>query len=80
MNSELSKTMVVILMGVSGAGKTTIGQCLARDLGWSFYEGDDFHPQPNIDKMQQGTALSDADRHIWLVSLESLIRELVCKR
>ena len=75
-----TKTMVVILMGVSGAGKTTIGQCLAKDLGWPFYEGDYFHPQSNIDKMRQSIPLNDADRDIWLFALEGLIRELVCKR
>ena len=46
--------MVVIIFGVSGAGKTTIGQLLAKELGWSFYEADDFHPQTNIEKMREG--------------------------
>jgi len=69
--------MVVILMGVSGAGKTTIGQLLARDLGWPFYDGDDFHPQANIDKMRQGIALTDDDRDSWLAALQRLIRELL---
>ncbi|MEK7789651.1 MAG: gluconokinase [Planctomycetota bacterium] len=78
--TQEARAMVVILMGVSGAGKTTIGQCLAKDLGWPFYEGDDFHPQTNIDKMRQGIALNDADRDVWLIALESLISELVYKR
>ncbi|MGH2593763.1 MAG: gluconokinase [Anaerolineae bacterium] len=69
--------MIVILMGVSGSGKTTIGQLLAKHLGWRFYEGDDFHPQANIDKMRQGTPLTDADRAPWLAALNRLIRELV---
>ena len=46
--------MVVILMGVSGAGKTRVGRRLAADLGWSFYEGDDFHPDANVRKMIAG--------------------------
>jgi gluconokinase len=68
--------MVVILTGVSGAGKTTIGQLLAADLRWPFYEGDDFHPQANIDKMRQGIALTDDDRDPWLTALHHLIDEL----
>jgi len=69
--------MIVILIGVSGSGKTTIGQLLAEDLGWRFYEGDDFHPQANIDKMRQGTPLTDVDRAPWLTALNRLIRDLV---
>src|SRR5919109_2303157 len=67
--------MVVLLMGVSGAGKTTIGQRLAKDLGWPFYDGDDFHPQANIDKMRQGIALTDDDRAAWLAALHQLIHD-----
>ena len=69
--------MIVILIGVSGVGKTAIGQLLAKDLGWQFYEGDDFHPQANIDKMSQGIPLTDADRAPWLAALNRLIRDLV---
>jgi gluconokinase len=71
--------MVIILMGVSGAGKTTVGQLLAADLGWPFYEGDDFHPPANIKKMRQGIALTDEDRDPWLARLQCLIRELLRK-
>jgi len=53
-------------MGVSGSGKTTVGSLLARRLRWPFQEGDDFHPQANIDKMKAGTPLTDADRVPWL--------------
>ena len=66
--------MVVIIFGVSGAGKTTIGQLLAEELGWRFYEADDFHSQANIDKMRQGVPLTDEDRWPWLENLGELIK------
>ena len=66
--------MVVIIFGVSGAGKTTIGQLLAEELGWRFYEADDFHSQANIDKMRQGVPLTDEDRWPWLKNLRELIK------
>ncbi len=69
------RCLVVILMGVSGAGKTTVGKLLAQDLGWPFYDSDDFHPQTNIDKMQRGVALIDEDRSPWLARLRTLISE-----
>jgi len=69
--------MVIILMGVSGSGKTTIGQLLAQHLGWTFYDGDDFHPQGNIDKMRQGIPLTDDDRDSWLTALQQLIDSLL---
>ena len=65
--------MVIILMGVSGSGKTTVGQRLAQELGWPFYDGDQFHPQANIAKMQQGIPLTDADRWPWLQALRAHI-------
>ena len=58
--------MIIILMGVSGTGKTTIGKYLATELNGSFYDADDFHPPANIEKMSQGIALTDADRGPWL--------------
>ncbi len=64
-------------MGVSGAGKSTIGKLLADELGWRFYEGDDLHPQSNVDKMAQGTPLTDDDRWPWLRRIRQLIDELI---
>ena len=65
--------MVLIVFGVSGAGKTTIGKLLAQEVGWHFYEADDFHSRANIDKMHRGIPLNDEDRWPWLESLRRLI-------
>jgi gluconokinase len=66
--------VIVIIFGVSGAGKTTIGELLARELGWHFYEADDFHSQGNIEKMRHGVPLTDEDRWPWLENLRELIK------
>lgn len=66
MVSVLSKAQHIVVMGVSGSGKSTVGKALADALGWPFLEGDTFHPQSNIDKMAQGTPLDDTDRAPWL--------------
>jgi gluconokinase len=65
--------MIIILMGVSGVGKTTIGKELAQELHWRFAEGDDFHSAANIAKMHAGIPLTDEDRAPWLQSLRSAI-------
>src|SRR5918996_273546 len=65
--------MVVVLMGVSGAGKTEVGTRLAEALGGTFAEGDDYHPPANVEKMRSGVPLDDADRQPWL---ETLSREI----
>jgi carbohydrate kinase (thermoresistant glucokinase family) len=58
--------MVLVVMGVSGSGKTTVAEILATRLGWPFQEGDALHPQSNIEKMRSGQPLDDADRSLWI--------------
>ncbi len=70
---ELSPPLVVLIMGVSGSGKTTIGSKLAAALGWSFRDADDFHPPANIAKMSAGLPLTDEDRVPWLASIRAHI-------
>jgi gluconokinase len=67
--------MIVVLMGVSGSGKSTIGRVLAEKLGWHFVEGDEFHPPANKAKMHAGIPLTDEDRRPWLESLAKRIDE-----
>ncbi len=67
--------MIVIIFGVSGAGKTTVGELLARELGWRFVEADDFHPPENIEKMRSGRPLNNEDRWPWLDSLREQIKQ-----
>ena len=66
--------MVVVLMGVSGAGKTTVGKALAERLGARFIEGDDYHPPANVAKMASGVALEDEDRWPWLARLNEVLK------
>ena len=65
--------MVVLLMGVAGSGKTTVGERLAARLGWTFHDGDDLHPAANVRKMAAGEPLTDEDRRPWLAALREVI-------
>ena len=66
-------------MGVCGSGKTTVGRALAHQLGWPFFDADDFHPPANVAKMTQGVALSDEDREPWLDGLAAEMRAVARK-
>ncbi|MER3480968.1 MAG: gluconate kinase [Meiothermus sp.] len=68
--------MVVVLMGVAGSGKTTVGRLLAQELGWPFYDADDFHPPENLEKMRSGHPLTEEDRRPWLGALRGLLQEV----
>jgi len=68
-------TRILVVMGVSGVGKSTIAKSLSSLLGWTFAEGDAFHPEANVDKMAAGTPLTDEDRWPWLRSLGSWMSE-----
>ena len=70
---ELREPLVVLLMGVAGTGKTTIGRKLAAALGWDFRDADEFHPAENVAKMSAGTPLTDADRAPWLAAIRAHI-------
>jgi gluconokinase len=69
-----ASAMFIVITGVAGAGKTTVGKLLAKNLGWQFYEGDDFHPTANVEKMRRGEALTDPDREPWLDALRAVIQ------
>ena len=69
--------MVVIVMGVSGAGKSMIGNALATSLGWEFRDGDDLHSAENKRKMHRGVPLTDLDRAPWLLTVRTLIQSML---
>jgi|SRR5579872_1110507 len=64
-------------MGVSGAGKTTVGELLAAELGWDFADADDYHSAASVEKMRNGTPLTDADREPWLAALRQMIADAI---
>ncbi|XP_062237798.1 probable gluconokinase [Platichthys flesus] len=70
--------MIYIIMGVSGCGKSNLAAHLSEKLGWILHEGDDFHPQENVEKMAQGEPLTDEDRFPWLLRLHEVIQRERC--
>jgi len=71
--------VIVVVMGVCGCGKTTVGHALANRLGWPFFDADDFHPPANVAKMANGVALTDEDREPWLDRLAAEMRAVAGK-
>lgn len=66
--------MILVVMGVSGCGKTTVGSLVAQRLGWAFRDADSFHPPENIAKMSAGLPLNDQDRRPWLLAIQTFMR------
>ena len=72
--------MVILIMGVAGSGKTTVGRALASNLGWEFRDADEFHPAANVAKMSAGQPLTDADRAPWLAAIRAYIDQTLARR
>jgi gluconokinase len=72
--------LVILIMGVEGSGKTTVGRLLAQDLGWMFVDADDFHSPSNKEKMSRGVPLDDADRGPWLQAIHDFVEGQANKR
>jgi gluconokinase len=72
--------MVIVLMGVAGSGKSTVGQLLAEKVGWRFHDADDFHPPRNREKMRRGIPLDDNDRDPWLHAIRTSIVESLIRK
>ena len=73
---ESNRAPAIVVMGVSGSGKSTVAAALARHLGWDFVDADDLHPAANIAAMSTGRPLTDADRAPWLAAVAARMREL----
>ena len=71
--------MVILVMGTTGAGKTTVGKLIAQRLGWVFLDADDFHPPANIEKMKHGIPLTDGDRAPWLSNIHTRLEQLTAE-
>jgi gluconokinase len=67
--------MIIVIMGVAGSGKSTLGQLLAAELRWKFLDGDSLHPPRNLEKMAHGIPLTDDDRAPWLTSIHAWISD-----
>lgn len=72
--------MVILLVGPTGSGKSTVGAELAQQLGWRFVEADDYHPAENIARMAAGAALTDEQRHRWLEAMQRVVDDLVARQ
>ena len=72
--------MIVVVMGVTGSGKTTVGNLLAEQLGWEFADADSFHSAANVEKMRLGIPLGDAERAPWLDSLNHAIKQWIAEQ
>lgn len=77
MSDDTSPVTLVLIMGVAGCGKTTVGRALAETLQWEYHEADDFHPPENVAKMSRGIPLTDVDRAPWLRRIRSHMEECV---
>lgn len=77
---EERERVVIIIMGVSGSGKTTVGQALAHAVEGAFHDADQFHSEANVEKMRSGIRLTDADRKPWLEALRRMIDEWLTQR
>jgi gluconokinase len=71
--------LIIVVMGVSGAGKTTLGHALAERLNWPFIEADDYHPPQNVEKMRSGQALDDSDRAPWLAAVHAALLDIAAR-
>jgi len=80
LNDRSGTARLVVVMGVSGCGKSTVGQALAQRLGARFVDADDFHPPANVRKMRDGVPLDDADRAPWLARLNAVLRHAAARR
>src|SRR4030095_2227902 len=76
---ELREPTVVLLMGVSGSGQSTVGRQLASELGWDFRDADEFHPAANVAKMSSGVPLTDADRAPWLAAIRAHVASTLAR-
>jgi len=74
---ELKPPLIVLVMGVAGSGKTTVGHALATELGWEFRDADEFHPPANVKKMSAGIPLTDEDREPWLETIRATMDEML---